>query len=219
MRASTAAPTYFPPEVVTVGKKEFVFVDGGITMYNNPSFQAFLMATVPPYKMGWQTGEDKLLLISIGTGTSPEANENLRPVGDEPDLQRRLASLRPHVSPRSTSRTCCCRVFGKCVAGDALDREVGDLIGVDRTGEPEAVHLSPATTPNCHPRRPRRAWDCRTSSRSRCRSSTRWSTSGNCRLSEGLSQKKRRRKSISCPFRYPEMILRKETTAWRAHSS
>jgi len=26
-------------------EKEFVFVDGGVTMYNNPAFQMFLMAT------------------------------------------------------------------------------------------------------------------------------------------------------------------------------
>src|SRR5687768_12266028 len=58
VRASTAAPVFFPPEVVKLGKREFVFVDGGITMYNNPTFQAFLMATVEPYKMGWPAGED-----------------------------------------------------------------------------------------------------------------------------------------------------------------
>src|SRR5258705_487507 len=46
VRASTAAPTYFPPEVVNIGKHEFIFVDGGVTMYNNPAFQLFLMATV-----------------------------------------------------------------------------------------------------------------------------------------------------------------------------
>jgi patatin-like phospholipase/acyl hydrolase len=51
IRASTAAPTYFPPEVVmlspgTANGREFVFVDGGVTMYNNPAFQMFLMATV-----------------------------------------------------------------------------------------------------------------------------------------------------------------------------
>ena len=39
VRASTAAPTYFPPEVVTVGGQVFLFVDGGITTYNNPAFQ------------------------------------------------------------------------------------------------------------------------------------------------------------------------------------
>src|SRR5215510_14418939 len=79
VRASTAAPTYFPPEVVTIGKKEFIFVDGGITMYNNPAFQAFLMATVEPYRLNWPTGEDKLLVVSVGTGTSPDANANLQP--------------------------------------------------------------------------------------------------------------------------------------------
>jgi hypothetical protein len=26
--------------------KKFVFVDGGVTMYNNPAFQMFLMATL-----------------------------------------------------------------------------------------------------------------------------------------------------------------------------
>src|SRR5215210_3416639 len=54
VRASTAAPTYFPPEVVVFPNHEFIFVDGGVTMYNNPAFQLFLMATVKPYKLGWE---------------------------------------------------------------------------------------------------------------------------------------------------------------------
>src|SRR5262245_30815730 len=49
VRASTAAPTYFPPEVIDCGGKPFIFVDGGVTMYNNPTFQMFLMATVDRY--------------------------------------------------------------------------------------------------------------------------------------------------------------------------
>ena len=50
VRASTAAPTYFPPEVIDIGGgQQFVFVDGGVTMYNNPAFQLFLMATVEAY--------------------------------------------------------------------------------------------------------------------------------------------------------------------------
>ena len=74
VRASTAAPTYFPPEVIHVGTKEFVFVDGGITMYNNPAFQLFLMATSEPYRLCWETGADKMLLVSVGTGASANAN-------------------------------------------------------------------------------------------------------------------------------------------------
>src|SRR5207253_2189452 len=37
LRASTAAPTFFPPEVVQVGPRRFVFQDGAVTPYNNPA--------------------------------------------------------------------------------------------------------------------------------------------------------------------------------------
>jgi len=83
VRASTAAPTYFPPEVIDCGGKPFIFVDGGVTMYNNPAFQMFLMATVDrfwikaaPEKRGWKTGVDEMLIVSVGTGTS--AGEKLQ---------------------------------------------------------------------------------------------------------------------------------------------
>jgi hypothetical protein len=86
VRASTAAPTYFPPEVVVVGEHEFVFVDGGVTMYNNPAFQMFLMATVDRYwprasegQRGWSTGADEMLVVSVGTGTSPDVRNGLGP--------------------------------------------------------------------------------------------------------------------------------------------
>lgn len=126
IRASTAAPVYFPPEVVKVGSQEFVFVDGGITMYNNPAFQAFLMATVAPYKMEWPVGEDKLLVVSIGTGTSPQANADLEP-GEMNLLYNATSIPSALMSAALNEQDLLCRVFGRCLAGDALDREVGDL--------------------------------------------------------------------------------------------
>jgi patatin-like phospholipase/acyl hydrolase len=129
VRASTAAPVYFPPEVVQVGKHEFVFVDGGITTYNNPAFQSFLMATLEPYKMNWPAGEDKLLVVSIGTGTSPKANENLDP--SDMNLIYNAGSIPSALMFAALNeQDLLCRVFGKCLAGDPLDREVGDLVGV-----------------------------------------------------------------------------------------
>ena len=133
IRASTAAPVFFPPEVVTfapgtANEYEFIFVDGGITMYNNPAFQAFLMATVEPYKMGWATGEHQLLVVSIGTGTSPKANADLAP--DEMNLLYNAASIPSALMNAALNeQDLLCRVFGNCLAGDQLDREVGDLIG------------------------------------------------------------------------------------------
>lgn len=128
VRASTAAPTFFPPEAVKIGTHDFIFVDGGITMYNNPAFQAFLMATVPAYKMNWKAGEDNLLIVSIGTGTSPDANADLSP--SEMNLLYNAASLPSALMFAALNeQDLLCRVFGNCLAGDELDREVGDLVG------------------------------------------------------------------------------------------
>ncbi len=81
VRASTAAPIFFPPEVIQWDEddpeKTFVFVDGGITPYNNPAFLLFRMATAPPFKLAWPTGEDKLMLVSVGTGAAPTIDEDV----------------------------------------------------------------------------------------------------------------------------------------------
>ena len=71
VRASTAAPVFFPPETLEWDPgnpdKTFVFVDGGVTPYNNPAFLMYRMATQPAYNLNWETGEDKLLIVSVGT--------------------------------------------------------------------------------------------------------------------------------------------------------
>jgi patatin-like phospholipase/acyl hydrolase len=70
VRASTAAPSYFEPHIMHLGDQEGAFIDGGVSMANNPAWQLFLMATVEGYRFRWKTGENNLLLVSIGTGTS-----------------------------------------------------------------------------------------------------------------------------------------------------
>ncbi len=73
VRASSAAPTFFPPQKITVPDERgqahnYEFVDGGVSSYNNPSLQVFLEATDPRYQYGWPTGTSQLLLLSLGTG-------------------------------------------------------------------------------------------------------------------------------------------------------
>lgn len=74
VRCSSAAPTFFMPHVMKILNKngeptnEGVFVDGGISMMNNPALQLFLTATLDAYKFNWETGPDKLLIVSVGTG-------------------------------------------------------------------------------------------------------------------------------------------------------
>jgi patatin-like phospholipase len=134
VRASTAAPIYFPPEVIVVEGRDFIFVDGGITMYNNPAFQMFLMATVdrfwchaPSQGQGWETGPDKMLIVSIGTGTSPGARDELTP-GDMNVLFNATTIPSALMFAALNEQDFLCRVFGDCVAGNPLDSEVDTMI-------------------------------------------------------------------------------------------
>lgn len=139
VRASTAAPTYFPPEVIVLpGKqgekdKQFVFVDGGLTMYNNPAFQMFLMATLDRYwardpEKRWRSGRDNMLIVSVGTGTSPDVRVGLQP--DQMNLLFNATTIPAALMFAALNeQDLLCRIFGDCRTGDSLDREVGDLIG------------------------------------------------------------------------------------------
>lgn len=125
IRASTAAPTFFPPESFKINpdKDPHLFVDGGITPYNNPAFKLFLMATVDRYNLNWQTGEDKMLLVSIGTGTTEKADETLKAEGLNLiyNVQAIPSAL---MYAGQNEQDFLCRVFGRCLYGPELDREV-----------------------------------------------------------------------------------------------
>lgn len=130
VRASTAAPTFFPPEVVVFGANSareysFVFVDGGVTTYNNPAFLAFQMATARPYGMNWKTGTDQLLIVSIGTGSAPRARPNLSP--DDLWLLDHAKSMPSALmNAASAGWDMACRTVGECRFGGHIDNEFGN---------------------------------------------------------------------------------------------
>ena len=94
LRAATAAPTYYSPTDIVLhswhedGKKvtnKGRFIDGAVSPHNNPSLQMFMLASINGYNLGggsieelyknhcngktWELGPDKLLMISVGTGS------------------------------------------------------------------------------------------------------------------------------------------------------
>jgi uncharacterized protein len=74
VRASTAAPTYFKPETIEISSRdgkivEGAFVDGGVSPFNDPALQLLMLAVLEGHEFRWQAGKDKLLIISLGTGT------------------------------------------------------------------------------------------------------------------------------------------------------
>jgi hypothetical protein len=142
LRASTAAPGYFVAEVIQLDPTDpgsaFVFVDGGTTACNNPAFLIARMAMEPAYRLGWERGEQRLLVVSIGTGAPPV-------LGDEAGAgTNALTSLRETFKGLFTQaafdQDLSCRTIGRCSAGPRLDREVGDLI--PRDAQDQAIPLT-----------------------------------------------------------------------------
>lgn len=71
LRASAAAPHFFDPQQVTVvaGMPPGLFVDGGVSPFNNPAIMLTMVATLPQYGLSFPTGADQLQIVSIGTGS------------------------------------------------------------------------------------------------------------------------------------------------------
>lgn len=129
VRASAAAPTYFTPEVIDVGKGEqAAFVDGGVSMYNNPALLLFLVATLKGFPFRWEAGGDKLMVVSVGTGwsrtrvlPSQVTDNKLWNWGVEvPDILMRDASLQGHLLLQYLSDS---------PTRIAIDTEIGDMTG------------------------------------------------------------------------------------------
>src|SRR5580693_8803002 len=131
VRASTAAPVFFPPEILQWDandhSKTFVFVDGGVTPYNNPAFLLYRMATEPAYRLNWKKGEDNLLIVSVGTGaaesfgaTAASPNKNIvSTVAGLPGALMYGMLIDQDIN---------CRTVGRCTYGAPLDSEVLDLV-------------------------------------------------------------------------------------------
>jgi uncharacterized protein len=131
VRASTAAPVFFPPEVLQWDpndpSKTFVFVDGGVTPHNNPAFLLYRMATEPAYRLNWKTGEKNLLIVSIGTG----AAESLGTTAAKPNrnIVSTVAGLPEGLMYSiQVDQDISCRTIGRCTYGPVIDREILDLV-------------------------------------------------------------------------------------------
>lgn len=76
LRATSAAPTYFLPTTFDVGGGQIgAFIDGGVSLANNPAFLLFQIATLNGFPFHWSIGEHKLLITSVGTGISKKKLE------------------------------------------------------------------------------------------------------------------------------------------------
>ena len=140
VRASTAAPMVFQGQEIKFGRKkvsnEFLFVDGGVTPYNNPAWLLFRMATEEKYRLNWTTGEDKMMIVSVGTGTSPKGDDGvLTPRNPLKRMWGNRKIIGTMIQGAMVDQDTNCRHIGRCVYGDVLDGEIGDMIPCDADGK------------------------------------------------------------------------------------
>jgi len=127
IRASTAAPVYFPPESILWDPNDparsFEMTDGGSTVYNNPSFLLYRMATAPDYRLKWAQGENRLLLVSVGAGQRPPS-----PPAAGTVVSAAVNLIGSAIDDAAYEQDLNCRSVGRCSFGPIIDREVGDMI-------------------------------------------------------------------------------------------
>jgi hypothetical protein len=129
VRASTAAPHFFDPEMFSIGKaEEGLFIDGGVTPFNNPSLALFQMATFKAFGICWPTGPDRITVTSVGTGTyRPRFSYAEEGVGRFAKLA--YYALMSLMTDAETMTLAQMQWMGECLTEWKINSEVGSLRG------------------------------------------------------------------------------------------
>ena len=141
LRASTAAPHYFDPEPLDITSRlQGTFIDGGVSTANNPALLLFLIATLKGYSLGWKTGADELLLVSVGTGASPDEIKTGGIVGGIAAAAAAKALVTMMVDADALNRTLLQAISASKTA-ETIDSEIGDLGNDMLAGRPLLSYL------------------------------------------------------------------------------
>jgi hypothetical protein len=168
VRASTAAPSFFDPEILPIsGRKEKLadadatplekplparflqalleriglrkkavpsprdyglFIDGGVTQHNNPSFALLQMISLTPFKLCWTPGPENLSVTSIGTGTY-RPRIKYEDLGFTRYAQLALHALMSMMTDAEMMVLAQMQWLGECPAPWVINSEIGTLAG------------------------------------------------------------------------------------------
>ena len=135
-------PTSRPRPSTSAAASPFLFVDGGVTMYNNPAFLLFLMATVEPYKPAL-AGRARTRCCSSRSAPA-RARRPTRPRArrHEPHLQRELDPVGADVRRAERAGLALPRLRRLPPRRPARPRDRRPDRR-ERPGRPEALHVRP----------------------------------------------------------------------------
>ena len=103
-----------------------LFVDGGVTPFNNPSLALLMQVVLKPYGICWPLGPDKLTCVSIGTGTY-RTKLSFQQLGWSRNLKIIYSSLMSMMGDTQTLALTQMQWLGECPAPWKINSEIGDL--------------------------------------------------------------------------------------------
>lgn len=143
VRASTAAPNFFDPELIPIALDEAVgprerfrhdersyglFVDGAVTAYGNPALALLHLATFKQFGMCWTPGVGSLMVTSVGTGSfRPRISYNSLGFARFPKLA--YHALLSMVSDSALLTLTMMQWLGECRTPWVVNSEIGTLAG------------------------------------------------------------------------------------------
>jgi len=162
VRASASAPFYLDAVEVPISKSETgLFLDGGVTPFNNPCQELFFMTTLKargeggngqglsPFGFDWNTGADQLFVLSLGTGTwRPHAS--IRDHKRQPEIKKGVNALASMISDCGASSVAWMQALSEPRVGAFINRNLGDMRGLHLPGDPSLTfrRVSPILEPS-----------------------------------------------------------------------
>ncbi|MBR0893962.1 patatin-like phospholipase family protein [Bradyrhizobium tropiciagri] len=144
VRASTAAPTYFKPQEITISSRDGskvsgAFVDGGVSPFNDPALQLLMLAALHGHGFRWHTGKDRLLLISAGTGEF-RSTYSTEQIVHMPAAEQGVRSLQSLMDDCSRHNHGMLQWLTNCLTPWPIDRAVTDMIADSESGPQLATY-------------------------------------------------------------------------------
>ncbi|MBK8966788.1 MAG: hypothetical protein IPM36_08930 [Lewinellaceae bacterium] len=128
------------PQKINIGNREATFIDGGVSMANNPALQLFLLATLKGFPFHWETGADKLMLVSIGTGTYTKLVDATK-IADNNMLEWAGTVPEMLMDDSTYQNQLLLQYLSQSPTAIEIDSEVGDLHDDVLTGKPALRYL------------------------------------------------------------------------------
>jgi patatin-like phospholipase/acyl hydrolase len=141
VRASTAAPTYFAPQMMEVTEgQQAAFIDGGLSMANNPALTLLMVATLNGFPFRWPMGADNLLLVSVGTGY-PEYKKHAGEIDDATMLTWAASIPDMLMQDASWQNRLLLQWLSQSPTAEIMDSEIGDMKDDLLGGKPLITYL------------------------------------------------------------------------------